>query len=351
MVDLTTENNNNTNNKNSPAAAGSSTVKKQDKGSMSDYEKYFKDFFIKTNVEVAKTNYFKKDDAAVEFARRRLDEYLQHANSDTEEGEEGSDGGDEMDIDEEGGQVKHKKRKRIRIPQPLPKGYFSNLLQIPPHRLKPRGLKQKYNTQQILSGLNEASEPIFDEMKAKNGGTNDNDGNTSKGKTKVTTKPDYLAMLKALPIKHLHFAEDVRPPYRGTYTRVPTSPGLRRGRKYNSKSIPGVNYEYDSEAEWVDIPDEGEGEDLLSEEDDDAQSGDSEGEMEDFLNDEDEDEAVIKARRQIIGPLVPNSTGLMWEEEQIASGMGKWEQFRMGVLIGMLLIEENGEHFSMVTPN
>ncbi|KAF2728245.1 hypothetical protein EJ04DRAFT_504427 [Polyplosphaeria fusca] len=116
--------------------------------------------------------------------------------------------------------------------------------------------------------------------------------------------------LSQVPMKYLHFPEDVRPPYYGTYTK-PHSPreALKLARAPSSRILHELNYDYDSEAEW-DEPEEGE--DLDSEGEDDL---DSEGdeEMEGFLDDE--DDAQLK-RRMISSDLIPNSTGLCWEDPQ-----------------------------------
>jgi len=179
-----------------------------------------------------------------------------------------------------------------------------------------RGLVRKYTTKQILSGLNASPDPIIDLTKTED----DN--------------PDYIQLLKALKKKHLHFAEDVRPPYRGTFTRTPNTSSLRKGRNPFQRALPGIDYDYDSEAEWVDNPEEGEGEELHSEDEDDTASQLSIGDMEDFLDDE-EDETKVNKRNALLGPLVPISTGLIWADEQ--ESMSKWEGFKMGILLGMLL--------------
>ncbi|KAL1304177.1 hypothetical protein AAFC00_000601 [Neodothiora populina] len=120
-----------------------------------------------------------------------------------------------------------------------------------------------------------------------------------------TYRPEDL--LKSVTIRHLHFAEDVRPPYSGSYTKPlsPRSTAKLKRRPY-SRVRKDTNYDYDSEAEWEEA---GEGEDLLSDGEDDEESIGAPDEMEDFL---DEDEAGPK-RRLITGDLEPVSTGLCWE--------------------------------------
>jgi chromatin assembly factor 1 subunit A len=115
--------------------------------------------------------------------------------------------------------------------------------------------------------------------------------------------------LKSVPYKVLHFREDVRPPYQGTYTR-PVSPRSARklSRRPVHRGLPDTDYDYDSEAEWQEPePDD---EDL---ECDDDLSEDEEGaeEMGDFLD----DEADAGKRIVSTSDVEPLSTGLCWEGE------------------------------------
>ncbi|KAF3009449.1 chromatin assembly factor-I (CAF-I) p90 subunit [Curvularia kusanoi] len=123
-----------------------------------------------------------------------------------------------------------------------------------------------------------------------------------------------LEMLKTIPMKYLHFGEDVRPPYYGTYTKSYSIAAERRlARNAVSRVRQDTNYDYDSEAEW-DEPEEGEdldseGEDDLDEEGDDDMDG--------FLDDDDDPQLK---RRMLSGDLVPVSTGLCWED---ATGLSR----------------------------
>ena len=121
-------------------------------------------------------------------------------------------------------------------------------------------------------------------------------------------------MLKKIPVKFLKFAEDVRPPYIGTYTKLPIGKSSSRlSRNPFARELPSTDYDYDSEAEWV----EGEeGEDLDSEGEEDIDDDDAE-DLEGFLDDADADEA--KKRRPIIGDLEPTCSGLCWEDSQARS--------------------------------
>jgi chromatin assembly factor 1 subunit A len=147
---------------------------------------------------------------------------------------------------------------------------------------------------------------------------------------------DPLKLLKQIPMKYLHFPEDVRPPYYGTYTKPHTShEGAKLSRNPFSRALHEADYDYDSEAEWEE-PEEGE--DLDSDGEDDAEE-EGEDDMEGFLDDE--EDAQVK-RRLISSDLEPVSTGLCWEDAHGVSisndGSGaistEFKEFRMGFLLG-----------------
>ncbi|KAI4722998.1 hypothetical protein E4T48_00683 [Aureobasidium sp. EXF-10727] len=121
-------------------------------------------------------------------------------------------------------------------------------------------------------------------------------------------------LLDSLIVRHLHFGEDVRPAYFGTYSRKMSSSNASKLRKNPfSKLRKDTDYDYDSEAEWEE-PEEGE--DIGSDGEEDEESvGDAE-EMDEFL----EDDAADSKRHMITGDLKPVSTGLCWED---AKGLSK----------------------------
>lgn len=121
-----------------------------------------------------------------------------------------------------------------------------------------------------------------------------------------------MTLLQTLPQRYLHFAEDVRPPYYGTYSKQ-RSPRFSRRLSRNpfARERKDTEYDYDSEAEWEE-PEEGE--DILDNEDDDAESTGDADEMDGFLDDEHDE---LKNKRKLItGDLVPVSTGLCWENDK-----------------------------------
>lgn len=143
--------------------------------------------------------------------------------------------------------------------------------------------------------------------------------------------------------KILKFAEDVRPPYTGTYTKEPSIP-LKRLARNPLLHVRELDYDYDSEAEWEE-PGEDE-EDLGSE---DEEEEDIEGEdFDGFLDDEDDE--LTKARRlQMVGgdSLEPISTGLCFEDEKGRVSNIEVSHFRMDILNGKfplsrLMVERQG---------
>jgi chromatin assembly factor 1 subunit A len=123
-------------------------------------------------------------------------------------------------------------------------------------------------------------------------------------------------LLRRIPMKILKFAEDVRPPYIGTYTKIPTSKStMKLFRKPFTRALPSTNYDYDSEAEWEE-PEEGE--DLDSEDEKEPEEDDGD-DITDFLDDDEEGMNSVK-RRNIMGDVQPVYTQLHWEGSKKVKG-------------------------------
>ncbi|KAF1822628.1 uncharacterized protein K489DRAFT_379993 [Dissoconium aciculare CBS 342.82] len=122
-------------------------------------------------------------------------------------------------------------------------------------------------------------------------------------KDAATVNPYHL--LQTVPIKHIHFCEDVRPAYCGTYTKIESS---KVSRAPFSRVRPDTDYDYDSECEWEE-PEEGD--DIVSEDEDDADSDCDGDEIDGFLDDS--EDALKNKSRMITGDLVPDNTGLCWQ--------------------------------------
>ncbi|OTA67850.1 hypothetical protein K449DRAFT_388650 [Hypoxylon sp. EC38] len=120
---------------------------------------------------------------------------------------------------------------------------------------------------------------------------------------------DAQSRLDTIPMKYLSFYEDVRPPYFGTITTPIQTQKLRKlSRRPVGKLVNTLNYDYDSEAEWV----EDDGEDL-DDDDEDEESNDGDGEMEDFLDDS--DDIPVTSRPTFRGEVEPTSTGICFEDQ------------------------------------
>lgn len=135
-----------------------------------------------------------------------------------------------------------------------------------------------------------------------------------------------LEALSRASYKYLHFREDVRPPYRGTYSRIVSPRSSRRvARNPFTRALPDTNYDYDSEAEW-EPP--GEDDEDLENDDELSDAEDNEEEMEDFLDDADD-----SGRRR--GPVIdmePISSGLCWAGEVFNDNGHNLQQYAMSVL-------------------
>jgi len=127
---------------------------------------------------------------------------------------------------------------------------------------------------------------------------------------------DPLLILHRVPLKYIDFFQDVRPPYRGTHTKL-------RSRRDKSKltrnpvvrSRPELDYDYDSEAEWQE-PEEGDDVESNAESDDESNSVADPEEMDDFLDDEETGEGAKNRRKLFTSDMKPIWTGICWENAQ-----------------------------------
>ncbi|KAI9828350.1 MAG: hypothetical protein M1832_002778 [Thelocarpon impressellum] len=242
----------------SPASPDSSPSSK------TDYERAFPPFFVQTHVAVAPQNRFSKADDALQATRDRIDQYLKREASTEETHEHACE---TFDI------------KRLHAP--------SNTWN--------RSNRPRHSVKQLIAQLHGSpSNPV--------------------DLTDAASQPRSEDLLAGVPVKFLQFAEDVRPPYRGTYSKLPhEKSSLGRGRNPFQRALPNTNYDYDSEAEWEEPED---GEDLDSEGEEDAGSEEEGDEMDGFLDDEDMPEGPAGAgnrRRVTGGDMEPVSSGMCWE--------------------------------------
>lgn len=250
--------------------------------SISDYERDFPDFFLQSHTSVAPINRFGRDEEALRHVRETVDGIFTKSSPDTDS---------------------------IQSDMPFRP---AELFHIMPYKRR-RGKQRLPTIKEILIQMqNSSSNPI--------------NLTEEKGTTEVNEKPEDT--LRKIPVKSLKFEEDVRPPYQGTFSRpIPERSALRLSRNPYKREIPGINYDYDSEAEWEE-PEEGED---LNSEGEEEMSDDGEEDMNDFLDDADEDQPNPK-RKMIVGDLEPACSGLCWEDEKGVNT--ELSEYRMEIISG-----------------
>lgn len=250
-----------------------SATAKTEAAPLSDYQKEFPEFFVQSYTKLAPQHRFERDADALYHIRQKLDDAIRNQDQ-----------------------------------QSLPSYRVVDLLNVIPYR-RHQGRKV-VPVKTILAKLQQVVNTV------------DLSGRSS------TTEDHPREMLKRVPMKTLKFGEDVRPPYQGTFTRpLPSSVALKLCRAPHSRALPDVNYDYDSEAEWVE---EEEGDDLDAELDSE-ESEDDEDDLGDFV-DKDDDEFEGR-RRQIVGDLEPICSGIRLEEDQDPD----MQMYRMEIISGTFL--------------
>ncbi|KAL8727557.1 MAG: hypothetical protein Q9166_005963 [cf. Caloplaca sp. 2 TL-2023] len=260
-----------------------STSATPSKPKLSEYARRFPPFFVHSHTTLAPPSRFERDEQGLDYMQRNIDEKLS----------------DLMNTDFQPSfnpaemlHLSPYKRRKIECPQPCVK--------------------------EIVERLHGTSQNPIDL--------------TDSRRLKASQTP--LDLLKTVPTRFLKFAEDVRPPYVGTYTKVQDSAKARKiCRNPFSRSLPYPDYDYDSEAEWEEP---GEGEDLDSEAEEEIESEDGD-DMEGFLDDEDAADAMkaLQKRRLVTGNLEPTSTGLCWEHDENYQALRDLAQYRLEVILAM----------------
>lgn len=132
-----------------------------------------------------------------------------------------------------------------------------------------------------------------------------------------STEDDICRALELLPLKHIQFFENIRPPYQGTFTKQRAG-GIPRDNPYFTTGT-GLNYEYDSDIEWT--PEDEDGEDLDNMEDESDDNGPEEDEdMDDFVSSDEGETAAKPPRRRIVGPL---NAFVSWNDGESDAGLYK----------------------------
>lgn len=257
----------------SPAA--STPSKKSEKTA---YEKAFGDFYIKEHVTVAPINRFERDEEASESLHCSIDSYILGNRSPGRQR-----GFDATELFHLSGYEKQRGKRCMPVRE------------------------------------------IMVEMSGKSTRTIDLTTDSQNTQIRRTN-----TLLQTIPLKFLKFQEDVRPPYRGTYTSRPVKGMAKLARNPLRRDLPDTNYDYDSEAEWVEDED---AEDLNSEGEEDEDLGEDGEDMEGFLDDEN-DETTNSKRLVLQGDLEPISTGLCWEDHRKRNTNVKMMPYRMEIILG-----------------
>lgn len=281
-------------------AAGTSSESSSIVVEISEYDRIFKPFFVKENVIVA-TSLYGMDDETKEAKSRILDEFLS------------------------GTRGAFSPTKPFSAASAV--DYFHlpcDQSQRPLHRL-PRGRSRP------------AVRKIMKLMGSGGSSLDAQDDAQDDAQAKLAQN-----LLKTVPMKYLSFREDVRPAYFGTITSQPPQARMAKlARNPLAKSVLPLNYDYDSEAEWVDDGD-GEDVDVL---DDDEDELDDDGEMSDFLDDS---EDAIPLRPAFLGGMEPESTGVCWENERRKAPRPELDNFRMEFILGAFFFALPSCNFSCV---
>ena len=243
------------------------------------YEKMFGDFFVYANVTMAPINRFEKDEEASELLHCTLDSYIL------------------------GNQSPGRRREFD----------ASSLFHLSGHDSVTRG-KRCMPVREIMAQFSgNSTRPI--------------DLTTDSQNSQIKRTNDCL---RKIPLKFLKFREDVRPPYRGTFTSRPVNGTAKLARNPMRRDLFDTNYDYDSEAEWIEDED---AEDLNSEGEEDEELGEDGEDMEGFLDDEN-DEIANSKRLVLQGDLEPVSTGLCWEDRTKRNTNVKMMPYRMEIILG-----------------
>ncbi|KAL9598625.1 MAG: hypothetical protein Q9219_004370 [cf. Caloplaca sp. 3 TL-2023] len=248
----------------------------------SDFDRRFPPFFLQSHTTLAPCNRFERDQEDLQFACRGLDDNLTTGSA------------------------------ALSIPSLF---NAREMLRVSPYKRRKLDHFQP-SLKEIVAQLNGIHQDSIDL--------------TSSKKLKSSQQP--LDLLKSVSVKFLKFAEDVRPPYVGTYTRLQKPPAARKiCRNPFRRQLPNTDYDYDSEAEWEDP---GEGEDLDSEGEEEVESEDGD-DMEGFLDDEDAADGtrMQQKRRLLTKDLEPVSTGLCWQSTDDDVSLQEMRQYRMEFIL------------------
>ncbi|RYO93356.1 hypothetical protein DL764_008006 [Monosporascus ibericus] len=269
--------------------SGSPLVQKEAELEVSAYDRQFKPFFVKPGVKLAPPP-FEMDEETKELKSRVLDEFIQHK-----------------------------------------RGNFDPIPFNPVETFRLNGLP-------LQRGIMPPSVKEIMEQAYGDPVTNAFGGVSIKTESQAERLSNVQEKLNVIPMKYLFFSRDVRPPYFGTVTTRMWAKTLRKlCRNPTERTLNHLNYDYDSEAEWV----EEEGEDLDDCEDDE-EDHDGDEEMEDFLDDS--EDAVAANRQAFLGEMPPSSTGICFENRKRLGPCAALYKYKLEFLLDAL------EHHNSIDP-
>lgn len=248
----------------SPIAEG----KQLEPGTKNDYERMFQPFFVKESVVLASSRYAMDEETRTAKAGI-LDEYLQAR------------------------------------PEFGPKPFDPVATFHLAGRPKPRGRKQ-LSVRKIMADAARPSGNLVDLTRERQNA--------------------QMKQLTKISMKYLFYREDVRPAYYGTITSQSSEKLRMAAKRPTARCLPTLNYDYDSEAEWVDD----EGEDVLEDGEDEEEEPEDE-DMAEFLDDS---EDLGPARAAFLGAMEPETTGLCFEDPCRKTPCEKMRKFRLEVILG-----------------
>ncbi|KAK9451920.1 chromatin assembly factor 1 subunit A-domain-containing protein [Limtongia smithiae] len=248
------------------AASVSDSIEEPPKSTL---DSIFFPFHIRDRVELFPLHSFSRDEAGLRVISRNIDAIFEK----------------QSDIS----------RATILIPESSGRvPNFASIMNLRPDQTRKRGKRAKQTTKEVIAQFGMLNGP-FEKANEPNG----------------LTEEELRARIQALPRKFLKLCEDLRPPYYGTFTKTCKIP--RNNPFFRDDSI---NYDYDSEIEWVQGDGEG-GEDIddaSDSEPDDTSNDFIDDEMRDFLVAEDANEDTQQPKRRILAPLVPFMKGVCFTD-------------------------------------
>jgi chromatin assembly factor 1 subunit A len=146
-----------------------------------------------------------------------------------------------------------------------------------------------------------------------------------------------MEMLQNVELKYIHFQEDVRPPYCGTWSKSLSHHQWRQLAVNPRLKVEYLDYDYDSEDEWEE-PEEGE--DIRSQGEEEEEEIDAGDDLEGFVVDDGISGPLSPKRNLFANDMIPICSGLQWEDpngtlnpSDISGVKVDFDKLRMGFLL------------------